>query len=163
MKLLSRILVAVFALIVASCSPDVHDSMLVSISGSAQKGPFTNGSQLTAFGLNHKLVASGKSFPGSITDDMGNFQISGEHEDPFLELRAEGYYFNEITGELDGPLYLEALLEPSATKANINILTTIIRQRVKELILNGNEYEKDFEYYCSSYVGNVCKLRAGDD
>lgn len=142
MKLLSRILVAVFALIVASCSPDVHDSMLVSISGSAQKGPFTNGSQLTAFGLNDKLVASGKSFPGSITDDMGNFQISGEHEDPFLELRAEGYYFNEITGELDGPLYLEALLEPSATKANINILTTIIRQRVKELILNGNEYEK---------------------
>lgn len=142
MKLLSKILVAVFALIVASCSPDVHDSMLVSISGSAQKGPFTNGSQLTAFGLNDKLVASGKSFPGSITDDMGNFQISGEHEDPFLELRAEGYYFNEITGELDGPLYLEALLEPSATKANINILTTIIRQRVKELILNGNEYEK---------------------
>ena len=141
MKLLSKILVAVFAVIVASCSPDVH-SMLVSISGSAQKGPFTNGSQLTAFGLNDKLVASGKSFPGSITDDMGNFQISGEHEDPFLELRAEGYYFNEITGELDGPLYLEALLEPSATKANINILTTIIRQRVKQLIINGNEYEK---------------------
>ena len=142
MKLLSKILVAVFAVIVASCSPDVHDSMLVSISGSAQKGPFTNGSQLTAFGLNDKLVASGKSFPGSITDDMGNFQISGEHEDSFLELRAEGYYFNEITGELDGPLYLEALLEPSAIKANINILTTIIRQRVKELILSGNEYEK---------------------
>ena len=142
MKLFSKVLVAVFAVIVASCSPDVHDSMLVSISGSAQKGPFTNGSQLTAFGLNHKLVASGKSFPGSITDDMGNFLISGEHEDPFLELRAEGYYFNEITGELDGPLYLEALLEPSATKANINILTTIIRQRVKELILSGDKYEK---------------------
>lgn len=142
MKLFSKVLVAVFAVIAASCSPDVHDSMLVSISGSAQKGPFTNGSQLTAFGLNDKLVASGKSFPGSITDDMGNFQISGKHEDPFLELRAEGYYFNEITGELDGPLYLEALLEPSATKANINILTTIIRQRVKELILSGDKYEK---------------------
>ena len=142
MKLLSKILVAVFAVIAASCSPDMQELVNVSISGTAQKGPFTNGSQLTAFGLNHKLVASGKSFPGSITDDMGNFLISGEHEDPFLELRAEGYYFNEITGELDGPLYLEALLEPSATKANINILTTIIRQRVKELILNGNEYEK---------------------
>ena len=142
MKLFSKVLVAVFAVIAASCSPDMQELVNVSISGTAQKGPFTNGSQLTAFGLNDKLVASGKSFPGSITDDMGNFQISGEHEDSFLELRAEGYYFNEITGELDGPLYLEALLEPSAIKANINILTTIIRQRVKELILNGNEYEK---------------------
>ena len=73
MKLFSKVLVAVFAVIAASCSPDVHDSMLVSISGSAQKGPFTNGSQLTAFGLNDKLVASGKSFPGSITEDMRNF------------------------------------------------------------------------------------------
>lgn len=142
MKLFSKVLVAVFAVIAASCSPDMQELVNVSISGTAQKGPFTNGSQLTAFGLNDKLVASGKSFPGSITDDMGNFQISGEHEDSFLELRAEGYYFNEITGELDGPLYLEALLEPSAIKANINILTTIIRQRVKELILSGNEYEK---------------------
>ena len=140
MKLFSKVLVAVFAVIAASCSPDVHDSMLVSISGSAQKGPFTNGSQLTAFGLNDKLVASGKSFPGSITDDMGNFLISGEHEDPYLELRAEGYYFNELTGELSGPLYLEALLEPSATSANINILTTIIKQRVKTLILKGDKY-----------------------
>lgn len=119
-----------------------EENVLVSITGSAQKGQFTKGSQLTAFGLNGKLVATGKSFPGSITDDMGNFAISGESVGPYMELRAEGFYFNELTSELSGPLYLEALLEPSATKANINILTTIIRQRIKELILGGDKYDK---------------------
>ena len=119
-----------------------EENVLVSITGRAQKGQFTKGSQLTAFGLNGKLVATGKSFPGSITDDMGNFAISGESIGPYLELRAEGFYFNELSGELSGPLYLEALLEPSATKANINILTTIIRQRIKELILSGDKYDK---------------------
>ena len=119
-----------------------EENVLVSITGRAQKGQFTKGSQLTAFGLNGKLVATGKSFPGSITDDMGNFAISGESVGPYLELRAEGFYFNELSGELSGPLYLEALLEPSATKANINILTTIIRQRIKELILSGDKYDK---------------------
>ncbi len=118
-----------------------EENVLVSITGSAQKGQFTKGSQLTAFGLNGKLVATGKSFPGSITDDMGNFVISGESVGPYMELRAEGFYFNELTSELSGPLYLEALLEPSATKANINILTTIIRQRLKVLIKNGSKYE----------------------
>ena len=119
-----------------------EENVLVSITGRAQKGQFTKGSQLTAFGLNGKLVATGKSFPGNITDDMGNFAISGESVGPYLELRAEGFYFNELSGELSGPLYLEALLEPSATKANINILTTIIRQRIKELILSGDKYDK---------------------
>ena len=119
-----------------------EENVLVSITGRAQKGQFTKGSQLTVFGLNGKLVATGKSFPGSITDDMGNFAISGESIGPYLELRAEGFYFNELSGELSGPLYLEALLEPSATKAHINILTTIIRQRIKELILSGDKYDK---------------------
>ena len=119
-----------------------EENVLVSITGRAQKGQFTKGSQLTAFGLNGKLVATGKSFPGNITDDMGNFAISGESVGPYLELRAEGFYFNELSGELSGPLYLEALLEPSATKANINILTTIIRQRIKKLILSGDKYDK---------------------
>lgn len=136
------ILTILMILIMSSCNKEGFqgDNVAVSITGSAQKGQFTQGSQLTAFGLNSNLVASGKSFPGSITDDMGNFSISGEVEDPYMELRAEGYYFNELTGELSGPLYLEALLEPSATKVNINILTTIIRQRVKELILSGDKY-----------------------
>jgi hypothetical protein len=130
-------------LIMSSCNKEGFqgDNVAVSITGSAQKGQFVKGAQLTAFGVDDKLVATGKSFPGNINDDMGNFAISGESVDSYLEARAEGYYFNELTGELSGPLYLEAFLEPSAEKANVNILTTIIRQRLKALIKGGDKYE----------------------
>ena len=137
------ILTILMILIMSSCNKEgiQGDNVAVSITGSAQKGQFVKGAQLTAFGVDDKLVATGKSFPGSINDDMGNFTISGESVDSYLELRAEGYYFNELTGELSGPLYLEAFLEPSAEKANVNILTTIIRQRLKALIKGGDKYE----------------------
>lgn len=137
------LLTILMILIMSSCNKEGFqgDNVAVSITGSAQKGQFAKGAQLTAFGVDDKLVATGKSFPGSINDDMGNFTISGESVDSYLELRAEGYYFNELTGELSGPLYLEAFLEPSADKANVNILTTIIRQRLKALIKDGDKYE----------------------
>lgn len=113
----------------------------VSISGCAQKGQFVKGSQLVAYSLDDKLVASGHSFPGNISDDMGNFTISGKTGSPFVELRAEGYYFNEVSGQLEGPLYLDALLEPSTKSLNINVLTTIIKPRVQRLILSGMSYD----------------------
>lgn len=117
----------------------------VSISGCAQKGQFVKGSQLVAYSLDDKLVASGHSFPGNISDDMGNFSISGKTNYPFIELRAEGYYFNEVSGQLEGPLYLDALLVPSTKSLNINILTTIIKPRIKRLILSGMSYEAAVE------------------
>lgn len=117
----------------------------VSISGCAQKGQFVKGSQLVAYSLDDKLVASGHSFPGNISDDMGNFTISGKTNYPFIELRAEGYYFNEVSGQLEGPLYLDALLVPSTKSLNINILTTIIKPRIKRLILSGVSYEAAVE------------------
>ena len=151
------LLSAVVAL--TSCDRGPLDSegktISVSISGSAQKGQFTKGSQLTAFAVNADLVATGESFPGSISDDMGRFSISGECSAPYLELRAEGYYFNEIKGELSGPLYLEALLEPSADIANINVLTTIIRHRVKELLLAGKEYKNAVDAAQSEFLSSI--------
>lgn len=135
-----------------SLSDDSGKNVSVSISGNVQKGPFVKGSQLTAFTLNENMVPTGNSFPGSITDDMGSFSISGETDAPYLELRAEGYYFNETTGSLDGPLYLEALVDPSASKVNINVLTTIIKQRVRDLILSGKSYGTAVEQAQNEFV-----------
>ena len=121
--------------------PDDNKEIEVSIVGCAQKGQFTKGSQLTAFGMDENLVATGQSFPGTISDDMGNYVISGKTSNRYLELRAEGYYYNEVTGQLDGPLYLDALVRPSTNNANVNVLTTIIKPRVKNIIKSGSSYE----------------------
>lgn len=127
----------------------------VVVAGSAQKGQFTKGSQLTAFGMDETLTATGQSFPGNISDDMGNFVISGKTTSKYLELRAEGYYFNEVTGSLDGPLYLDALIEPTANNANVNVLTTIIKPRLKSLIKSGMTYKEALKQAQQEFLNSM--------
>ena len=116
------------------------------LKGYAQKGQFIKGSQVTAFAVGADMVATGESFPANISDDLGTFAITGKTEAPYLELRAEGYYFNEVTGEVSSnPMYLEAFVKSNDPAANINLLTTIIRPRVKKLIAGGTTYEKAVE------------------
>lgn len=112
-----------------------------SIHGFAQKGQFVKGSQVTAFAVDKDLVATGESFPANISDDLGAFGISGKTAAPYMELRAEGYYFNEIEGAISSsPLYLEAFVKSDDSSANINLMTTAIRPRVKRLIKEGKSF-----------------------
>ena len=105
------------------------------IHGVAQKGQFVKGAHVTAFAMDSDLVATGESFPASISDDLGSFEVSGKTSSPYFELRAEGYYFNEMEGSVSSsPLYLEAFVKSDDTAANINLMTTAIRPRVKRLI-----------------------------
>lgn len=113
------------------------------IQGFAQKGQFVKGSQVTAFAVGEDLVATGESFPANISDDLGAFGITGKTNAPYLELRAEGYYYNELEGAISqNPLYLEAFVKSDDDKANINLLTTAIRPRVKKLIKEGMTYDE---------------------
>jgi len=113
------------------------------IHGYVQKGQFVKGSQITAFAVDSSLTATGESFPSNILDDLGAFGIAGKTTAPYLDLRAEGYYFNETTGSVSqSPLYLEAFVKSDDKKANINLLTTAIRYRVKRLIKDGSSYEE---------------------
>ena len=121
---------------------DQNKTVAVSITGSAQKGPLTKGSQITAFPLDETLTATGQSFPGTVIDNLGNFRINGNCSDPYLELRADGYYYSEFYGTVsEAPLYLEALVSPNSSRVNLNLLTTIINPRVKKLILDGASYD----------------------
>ena len=114
----------------------------VSLHGFAQKGQFVKGSQVTAFAVGKDLVATGESFPASISDDLGAFAIAGKTVAPYFELRAEGYYFNELAGAISSnPLYLEAFVKSNDTAANINLMTTAIRPRVKKLMKEGKFYD----------------------
>jgi len=109
-----------------------------SVSGVAQKGQLAKGSQVTAFAIDNALVATGESFPANISDDKGSYAVAGKTEAPFLELRVDGYYFNELTGKTSAnPLYLEAFVKSSEQKANLNLMTTSIKLRIKNLIKGG--------------------------
>lgn len=112
-----------------------------SVSGFAQKGQLAKGSQVTAFATGADLVATGESFPANIADDRGSFAIGGKTQAPYLELRVDGYYFDELNGKMStNPLYLEAFVESSGSKANLNLMTTAIKLRVKNLIKNGKSF-----------------------
>lgn len=143
--MMRKVLFLALALAVVACekNPDGESSTPKdrTLTGFAQKGQFVKGSQVTAFAVGSDLVATGESFPANISDDLGAFSIAGKTAAPFFELRAEGYYFNEMTGESSSnPLYLEAFVKSDDSKANINLMTTAIRPRVKKLIKEGKTY-----------------------
>ena len=139
--LLSVAFAAVGCLSQSGADSEQDSPKAVVINGYAQKGQLIKGSQITAFALDDALVATGLSFPASISDDLGAFTLDIKAASPYLELRAEGYYFNEVTGELsEAPIYLEALTTPVSADVNVNLFTTVIKQRVKRLILSGNDY-----------------------
>ena len=125
-----------------ACARNAESLRECSIRGYAQKGQFVKGSQVTAFALDLDLVATGESFPASISDDLGSFGVSGKTGAPYFDLRAEGYYFNEMEGVVSSsPIYLEAIVRSDDTVVNINLMTTAIYPRVKHLIKNGKTYE----------------------
>jgi len=130
-----------------SCSETGNDHTdlpkACTVSGVAQKGQLAKGSQVTAFAIDNSLVATGESFPANISDDRGSFAISGKTSAPYLELRVDGYYFNELTGKMsESPLYLEALVRSSDKQANLNLMTTAVKLRVKHLIEHGKSFEE---------------------
>ena len=115
---MKRYLLFVLALVVIACSKPQNDGIVKdrSIHGFVQKGQFVRGSQVTAFAMDSDLVATGESFPASISDDRGAFGIQGKTIAPYFELRAEGYYFNEIEGTISsiigqGKSYDEAVIQ----------------------------------------------------
>ena len=142
---MEKILFLALALAIVACekTPDGESNTPrnLNLSGYAQKGQFVKGSQVTAFAVGNDLVATGESFPANISDDLGAFGITSKTAAPYFDLRAEGYYFNEMEGAVStSPLYLEAFVKADDTKANINLLTTAIRPRVKKLIKDGKSY-----------------------
>jgi len=137
-------LILILAAVACEKNPDGDNSTPkdCNLTGFAQKGQFVKGSQVTAFAVGSDMVATGESFPANISDDLGAFSIAGRTAAPYFELRAEGYYFNEMEGVTStNPLYLEAFVKSDDTKANINLMTTAIRPRLKKLIKDGKSYD----------------------
>jgi hypothetical protein len=115
---------------------------IYSINGYVQKGPFIIGTDLTISELNENLVETGRTFNTTIVDDLGTFQISDiELESSFVKIKADGYFYNEIKGDLsDSRIILYAYVDLEAAgnqEINVNVLTSMESERVKYLVANG--------------------------
>ncbi|MDR2972268.1 MAG: hypothetical protein LBU83_10120, partial [Bacteroidales bacterium] len=105
--------------------------------GYAQKGPFVNGSSVTISELKENLDQTGKTYSSTISDNLGSFEQKNiELVSCYVALKADGFYFNEISGETSGaPMTLYALTDIEAVNsANVNVLTHLEKPRVEYLV-----------------------------
>ena len=110
-----------------------------SVNGSVQKGPFTQGTSITIQALDESLNPTGKNYSTKTTDDAGSFAIGSQIESRYVEIIAQGYYFNEIEGKVSSsPLTLRSLSDLGEEgKTNVNLLTTLESDRMLTLVKGG--------------------------
>ena len=111
-----------------------------SIAGKAQKGPFLAGATITVNELSESLGQTGKSFTTSITSDDGSFSLSNiEMESDLALLTGNGFYYNEVIGQLSSAqISLQALVDlANEETVNINVLTHITKARIETLVADG--------------------------
>ena len=109
------------------------------LTGKVEKGPFIKGSRVVVQELNEDLTPTGRNFNTTITDDDGSFSIrDAQVSSKYVEVIADGYFYNEVTGALSsGQISLSALADLSeSTSVNVNILTHITKERIISLIKN---------------------------
>ncbi len=114
---------------------------LEGVSGYSQKGPFINGSKVTVIELEsgRSLNQTGNTFESKILTDDGQFKLNARMMvSQYVELHAEGYYRNEVTGgNSEAPLTLYAITDVSKRDGgivNINLLTHLEYHRVVYLV-----------------------------
>ncbi len=116
------------------------------IAGKAEKGPFLKGSKITIQELSNDLTPTGKNFTTTIIDDEGTFNLGNfELASPYVELIADGFFYNEITGDLSKSqitLYGLADLQESTT-VNVNLITHITKDRIVHLVKTEKTTFKD--------------------
>lgn len=114
-----------------------------SFSGKVQKGPFVTGATITVNELNENLGQTGKSFTTSIATDDGSFSLSNlEMESDLALLSGNGFYFNEVLGQLSSSqITLQAIADLTDEETvNINVLTHITKSRIETLVGEGMSF-----------------------
>ncbi len=112
------------------------------LNGYVQKGPFINGTAITVSELDKRLVATGKNFTTQIVDNKGAFSLRDvKLQSDFVQLIAEGFYFDEVRGEKSAAqLTLFALADVSdANSVNVNLLSHLEKARVIYLMQEEEE------------------------
>lgn len=139
-------------IIVLSCKKDKEvvnpstnpGNLKFSFNGSAQKGPFIIGTSINIYELDSSLSQTGRSFNTQIEDNAGSFNISNlSLNSPFIQLRADGFYFNEVCGSGSASqitLNCIAKVENNSS-VHVNLLTHLEKPRVEYLISTGLSFD----------------------
>lgn len=132
---------AICLLLLSSCNDDSPEILTKSkLSGFIQKGPFLNGTSISVSELKTDLSQTGKSFNSQIKDNQGTFELANvQLSSPFVELKADGFYFNEVTGLVSASrLILYALADVADNNTlNVNVISTLEKARVEKLVAGG--------------------------
>jgi len=130
-----------FAALFSACKKNDHDKTTPItkeiVSGYAQKGPFVIGSSVTIAELNNSFNQTGKIFQTTISNNSGGFELKNiELVSQYVELKIDGYYYNEILDQTSGaPLTLHAIADvKNINSVNVNVLTHLEKSRVEYLI-----------------------------
>jgi hypothetical protein len=114
------------------------------LNGVAQKGPFSNGTNITIAECDNSMAPTGRTFATSIVDNTGafslpNVQLSGK----YVRLTADGFYFDEVANQLSvSRIALNALADVTTRSAvNVNLLTHLEQPRLEYLVGQGASFD----------------------
>lgn len=150
MKTLNIFAILFLILFAFSCNNDdipVEDNLpkLFTINGYVQKGPYINGTSITIAELRENLAQTGKNFSAQILDNKGTFNLGNiELNSQFVELKANGFYFDEVRNENSvAQLTLFALSDVNEkSNMNVNLLSSLEKSRVNYLVNNGKSFSE---------------------
>jgi hypothetical protein len=111
-----------------------------SLSGRVQKGPFAIGSAITVNALGKTLSPTGAVYNTQTSDALGEFALSSNISTPLVEIVAQGFYFDEIGGQLSAAeIELRTITDLSVNNLpTVNVLTALQEQRLKTLVSMGS-------------------------
>lgn len=115
------------------------------IQGKAEKGPFIIGSEISLRPTDSRLNSLGSLFTTTITDNAGKYTFGNkELTSPYAEFAANGYFFNEVTGNTSSStITLRAIADlQNSANVNINVLTHLHYARAKKLLATGMKFDK---------------------
>lgn len=114
------------------------------ITGSAQKGPFLNGSSISVYELFSNYSQTGRSFNTQIIDNSGSFTLSNiPLISNYVQIRADGFYFNEVCGSNSiAPITLNCIADiGNSGSLHLNLLTHLEKPRVEFLLSIGMPFD----------------------
>lgn len=131
----------------APSSPAQIPTAYEGMDGYVQKGPFILGSTVYIQELDDDFVPTGNAYFTQTNDDLGSFTIASTFSTKYVEITTQGFYFNEVTGQLsDAPLTLRSVSDLSeGTDINVNLLTTLAKGRIQHLVSTGDTDGDDEE------------------
>lgn len=156
-----------FLFFIISCTDKEEIGKLIEVEGKVEKGPFTQGSTVTMQELDANLALTGNSFQTDIRSNEGDFKFetSLEFQSQFAQIACDGYFFNEIEGDLsNSQIRLEAIVSTEDENGfNVNILTHLVKDRMIKLIKEDNYSYKNASLKASEeLLGNFGLQRYKD-